>query len=146
MTDDELVTVHLNQPSFQGFIVDVVTDGPDVPILPKAKPKFVKTSRSDPHTICAKSFVPLRRKMDNVLSAVDTGNGRVINQPPSLLEPVIRYAFKQEGKTLKLDIIVLIMTPFLSHIVASTTALERVSKFVRASSRSKPFGASVMGS
>ena len=40
--DDEVVKVHLYQSSFQGVIVDVVTDVPDVPTIPDAKSKLTK--------------------------------------------------------------------------------------------------------
>jgi hypothetical protein len=61
-------------------------------------------------------------------------------------EPVIRYALISEEKNGKRDIIVSTTTPLLAHVVAFSILFERVSKFVRASSRSKPFGASVTGS
>ncbi len=62
ITDDEVVKVHLYQPFFQGVIVDVVTDVPDVPTIPVAKSKLINKLGSAPPNICAKSFVPLRKK------------------------------------------------------------------------------------
>ena len=51
--DDEVVKVHLYQLFFQGVIVDVVTDVPEVPTIPVAKSKLANTLKSDPPIIYA---------------------------------------------------------------------------------------------
>ncbi len=51
--DDEVVKVHLYQSLFQGVIVDVVTDVPEVPTIPVAKSKLANTLKFDPPIICA---------------------------------------------------------------------------------------------
>ncbi len=58
---DDVVNMHLCQPSLQGCIVDVVTVYPLVPTIPVAKSELANTWTSPPPVICAKSFVPRRK-------------------------------------------------------------------------------------
>ena len=90
--------------------------------------------------------MPLRINTDNVLSVVDVEKARVINLGPEVPKQVKRYAFKPEEKNGKPDVIVMTTTPSRVHANIFTSSLERVTKFVRASSTSNPFGDNVTGS
>ena len=88
IVDDDLVNMHLYQPSFQGCIVVVVTVVPIVPTAPDAKSKLAKRLKSCPPRIYAKSFVPLRKNTDNVLVVADVKKLRCIFLAPEAPLPV----------------------------------------------------------
>ncbi len=92
IVDDEVVNVHLYQPFFQGCMVPNIAEDPIAPTTPDAKSKLAKPLKFNPLTICAKSFVPLRKNTDNALTVVDGVKPRAIFLGRKVPVPVIRYA------------------------------------------------------
>jgi len=141
--DDDVVNMHLYQPSPQCCIVDVVTADPLGPTIHVAKSKLAVTLTSPPHISCAKTFVPRRKKYGNVCTVVDVEKGRSIFLALEIPSPIAVNTPAEANFGKSIDVAIIVPTRLHNPL---TILLDCNSTFVRSSSMIKPFGTNVIGS
>ncbi len=141
--DDNIVSVHLYQSSFQGWIVDDVTTDPIVPTTLNAKSKLAKRLKSNSSRICAELFVPLRKNTDNVFAVADAEKLRGISLDPRELLPARINVSAEEKIGKSADVAILV--PLRAYNPLSML-LDWNSVFVRSSSTNNLYWARVIGS